>query len=153
MTSDLLQPPMPDRSRRVEQERVPPVATRLVSFVLATMLRVVMSFFLGAFKRSDVYAEAIGIAKSNAEVRRELGEPIQEGWWVSGSMKVAGSSGAARFATTLRGSLGVGVLCIQARKHSGEWQFDLLEVAVQGRSERIDLLGRSTHGRRCLTSA
>jgi len=115
--------------------------TGAVLFTVLALTRALLGLLFGAFKRSEVYAEAIARATSAPEVRRELGEPVRAGWWVSGHLSVAGPSGEARFATPLYGPEGKATLSAHARKARGRWDFDVLEVAVEGRIEPIRLLG------------
>jgi len=103
--------------------------------------RLFLSVFFRGFKSSQVYKEAVARARSNSEVRRELGEPVRPGWWVNGSLRVSGPSGIARFSTPLQGPAGRAMLHVQAQKVSNRWRFEVLEVAVEGRSERIRLEG------------
>ncbi len=117
--------------------------TGAVLFTFLALTRVLLGLFFGAFKRSEVYAEAIARATSDPAVRRELGEPVRAGWWVSGRLSVAGASGEARFATPLHGPEGRATLSAHARKAKGRWSFDVLEVAVEGRIEPIRLHGPS----------
>lgn len=112
-----------------------------VRFALLALMRAVLGLVFGAFRRSEVYAEAIARATSDPEVRRELDEPVRAGWWVNGSLSVTGPSGGARFATPLYGPEGQGTLSVHARKVRGRWNFDVLEVAVEGRIEPIRLQG------------
>ena len=49
----------------------------------------------GAIKSSDVYAEAVGSAKASEQVKVVLGEPVEPGWWVAGSLRVNGPNGTA----------------------------------------------------------
>jgi len=95
----------------------------------------------GIFKGSDAYSDAIAQARSSPAVLHELGQPIEPGWWVSGSINITGPTGSADFATTLRGPIGRGTLYVTAEKQAGRWKYKVLEVAVEGKSERIDLLG------------
>lgn len=121
--------------------------TGAVRFALLALMRAVLGLVFGAFRRSEVYAEAIARATSDPEVRRELGEPVRAGWWVSGRLSVTGPSGEARFATPLYGPEGQGSLSAHARKVRGRWNFDVLEVAVEGRIEPIRLHGPAVGGR------
>ena len=115
--------------------------TGAVRFTMLTLMRAFLGLVFGAFKRSEVYAEAIARATSDPEVRRELGEPVRAGWWVSGGLSVTGPSGEAKFATPLYGPEGQAMLSAHARKVRGRWHFDVLEVAIMGRIEPIRLHG------------
>jgi hypothetical protein len=92
------------------------------------------------FRHTDVYREAAARAEANAQVRAELGEPVREGWWVMGQVRITGPSGRANISIPLKGSRKDGTLHAVAHKSAGRWTYDTLEVAVDGRSGRISLL-------------
>jgi hypothetical protein len=98
-----------------------------------------MAVVFTAIKSSDVYQAAIQAARAHPEVRRELGDPIETGFWASGSVQVAGPSGHADISVPLTGSKQSGTLYGVADKSAGRWTFSLLEVEVDGRPNRIDL--------------
>jgi hypothetical protein len=99
----------------------------------------VLSFF-AVFRNTDVFREAVARAEANPQVRAELGEPIREGWWVMGHIRTTGPSGNAAISVPLKGSRKDGTLHAVAHKSAGIWQYDTLEVAVEGRPARISLL-------------
>ena len=107
---------------------------------LACFVGLIFLFVFGIFKGSDAYVGAVAQARSSPAVLHELGEPIQPGWWVAGSINVTGPRGSADFATSLLGPMGRGRLYVSAEKQAGRWKYKVLEVAVEGRSERINLL-------------
>ncbi|HEY4593757.1 MAG TPA: cytochrome c oxidase assembly factor Coa1 family protein, partial [Thermoanaerobaculia bacterium] len=84
--------------------------------------------------------EAVARAEANPQVRAELGEPVREGWWVSGHVRTTGSSGNAALAIPLKGSRRDGTVYAVAHKSAGRWTYDTLEVVVEGRPGRIALL-------------
>jgi hypothetical protein len=96
--------------------------------------------FFTVFRHTDVFREAIARAEANPQVRAELGEPIREGWWVMGRIKMTGPSGYANLSIPLKGSRKDGTLYVVARKSAGRWTYSTLEVAVEERQERISLL-------------
>jgi hypothetical protein len=99
----------------------------------------VLSFFT-VFRHTDVFREAIARAEANPQVRAELGEPIREGWWIAGHVRTTGPSGNAAISIPLKGARKDGTLYAVAHKLAGTWQYDTLEVAVEGRPGRIFLL-------------
>lgn len=111
--------------------------------LIAAAVVAVISLVFGAIKSSDVYQQAESRASANAEVKRELGEPIESGWIVSGSISVSGSSGEADIAIPISGPKGDGTVYAVAIKSAGVWKFSTLEVEVEGRDQRIDLLTES----------
>ena len=106
---------------------------------LAILALFALSFFT-LMRHTDVFREAIARAEANPQVRAELGEPVREGWWVSGHIRTSGSSGNAALAIPLKGSRRDGTVHAVAHKSAGRWTYDTLEVAVEGREGRISLV-------------
>ena len=73
-------------------------------------------------------------------VHADLGEPVKAGWLVSGNVNVNGPSGEANLSVPLSGPHGKGTLYLTAHKRAGRWEYEVLEVEVEGRQDRIDLL-------------
>lgn len=92
------------------------------------------------FRSNDVFTEALERARSHPDVVEELGLPLEIGWMMSGSISVSGPSGEADLAVPISGSRKTGTLYIVAAKQAGSWTFERLELEVEGRVERIDLL-------------
>ena len=59
---------------------------------------------------------------------------------MSGNINVNGSSGHADLSIPIFGPKGKGKIYAVARKSAGVWQFQTLQVEVEGQPERIDLL-------------
>ncbi len=149
----LFPPSMPGQRRRRSGTWLARATTGAVLLGVVTFARLLLSVLFRGFKSSQVYKEALARARSNTEVRRELGEPVRSGWWVNGSMRVSGPSGIARFSTPLHGPAGQATLYVRAQKVSNQWRFEVLEVAVDGRSERIQLLEGAAQGKEYLIPA
>jgi hypothetical protein len=94
---------------------------------------------IGAVKRSDVYRQAMQQAQESPAAVAALGEPIEAGWWVSGSVQTSGAAGTARLSIPVSGPQGEGKLMGEAVKTAGTWGFTQLRLAVEG-SQPIDLL-------------
>jgi hypothetical protein len=93
-----------------------------------------------SMRSSDVYRDAMVRASTDTAVVRELGPPVEAGWFISGSLNVSGSSGQADIAIPLVGSLREGTLYAVATKSAGRWTFSTLEVEVEGNPSRLPLL-------------
>lgn len=106
----------------------------------------ILTVTMGGIKSTDAYREALVRARANPEVREALGEPIEPGWFVQGKVNVSGPAGDADLSIPLSGPKGKGTLYLSARKESGQWEYKTLEVAVDGRTERINLLADATDG-------
>lgn len=107
----------------------------LVAFVSAIG---VLAF--GSIRASPPYKEALAMSQESPEVILELGEPIKAGWFVTGSISVSGPSGEAELAIPIRGPRKRGTLYVIAERRAGRWEYELVEVEVDGRDDRIDLL-------------
>jgi len=112
--------------------------TALVLF--AAFFFSIVFFVFSVIRHTDVFKEALDKAKANPQVQAELGEPIREGWWVQGRVNTVGPSGQADISIPLKGSRKNGTVYAVASKTAGKWTYERLEVAVDGREERIDLL-------------
>lgn len=100
----------------------------------------IYSLVFGAMTSSWAYNNAVRLAESNVEVLRNLGEPLEIGWFVSGEISVSDSSGDAELAIPIEGPLGSGTLYVVALKEAGRWHLEVAEVEVKGQVGRINLL-------------
>jgi hypothetical protein len=97
-------------------------------------------FIFGTIKSSDVYQQALARAKSNPDVVRELGEPIETRFLMSGSINVSGDSGNAEMKIPVYGPKKSGAINAVAVKRQGQWDFSALEVEIEGETKRVNLL-------------
>jgi Cytochrome oxidase complex assembly protein 1 len=100
----------------------------------------------GSFKSSTVYAHALAQANANSHVSETMGKPLKPGWFISGSISVAGDSGDADISIPISGPKGKGTVYVVAKKTEGAWQYQTLQVEVDGHQDRIDLLKTSPGG-------
>ena len=107
-----------------------------------------VALIMGSLKQSDAYKEALAAVRADAAAVEALGEPIEPGFFLSGSVNVSGPSGDAELSIPLHGPRGKGKLYLEATKRAGRWEYSLLELAVTrgggggGQDERIDLLAK-----------
>ena len=118
---------------------VVPVGCLTPLLVCSGLTTLIVFLVFGAIKSSDVYTEALAKAKTHEEVNTLLGEPIEAGFWVSGSIEVSGPSGKADLAIPIAGPKGSATLYVVATKAAGRWQYSTLEVAPTAGGARIDL--------------
>ena len=96
---------------------------------------------LMSFMRSNGATQgALERLQSNPQAIDALGEPIKMGWLLSGSINISGPSGNASLSIPVSGPRGSGTLYVEAEKQAGEWQYERLELGIDGRTQRIDLL-------------
>jgi hypothetical protein len=110
-------------------------------FACVTVLVIgVLGVVLNQVKQSDLYQGALSLARNNEQVVQALGEPIEPGWWVTGSMETSGPTGSADFAFPLSGPRNRGTLYVVATRSAGLWEFQRIELGVADQNERIPLL-------------
>ena len=100
----------------------------------------IAAIVFAAMRSSGAYSEGVELARSNKTLLEELGEPVEPGWLVTGSIHVSGPSGNANLAIPLCGSRNTGTLFVVAFKSVGEWRFERAEVQISGRRGRINPL-------------
>ena len=84
-------------------------------------------------KKSDVMQVAVERLIRDERVRKELGEPVQLGWAVTGELEDGLDGGTARLEFSMRGSRRIAKVTLRAeRRVGGEWKFLLLEVKSSG---------------------
>ena len=89
-------------------------------------------------KGSDVYRGALERANATSAATEALGAPV-EGGFPMGSINISGPSGEAELSIPVHGSRAKGTIYVEATRAMGRWQYDRLELEVEGRDERIDL--------------
>ena len=111
-------------------------------FILVVFLFVgsILLVVAAAMKSGDAYKAGLAQAQANKEVVEAMGEPVEPGFFVGGSVNVSGPSGNADLAIPLSGPRGKGTLYLTAEKSAGQWVMKVLEVEVKDRTERINLL-------------
>lgn len=119
---------------------VVPAGCGSVIVLFAVFILSIVVFVFSVIRSTDVFRDALERAKADPQVRAELGEPVEAGWWLSGNVEATGPSGTADISIPLKGSRQNGKLYAVAHKSAGRWTYDTLEVEVEGREERIDLL-------------
>ena len=111
-----------------------------VLVVIAALTAVIMVIAEVAMRSSDVCRDAVARAATDPVVQRELGPPVEVGWFISGSVRVSGPSGEADLSIPIVGSLREGTLYAVGTKSAGRWTFTTLEVEIDGNPTRIPLL-------------
>ena len=102
-----------------------------VAFII---LSVAGSFYLtsASLKSTDVMQQALAQAQNNPAINETLGEPIELGWYVTGSVTYQALFGDADVSAPIGGPKGQGSLTVSARRTNGIWEFMALTVTVDG---------------------
>lgn len=117
-----------------------PTGCLTLILLFCLFLAFIFTVVMGSMKSSDAYKQAMSRARSNPEVMAKLGTPIEEGFFVTGSINVQNDTGNADLQIPISGPRGKAVIHAVAAKAAGQWQFSRLTVAIEGQSE-VDLLG------------
>ena len=108
--------------------------------LLALFIGGILTIVLGSMKSSEPYQHAVAAAQDNPEVIRELGGPVEPGWFIQGNINVSSSSGNAEMSIPLNGKLHHGVVHVVAKKSNGIWTYQKLEVLIDGHESPVQLL-------------
>lgn len=113
----------------------------LLPVVLLTgFVGAILAIVFGSIKSTDVYEEALARVRSSPAAIEALGQPIEDGLLMGGNIRVSGPSGSADLSIPLHGPKGEGDLYVVASKSAGRWEYQTLELELDGRDDRIDLL-------------
>jgi hypothetical protein len=116
---------------------------RKVLFVVAGGAVVALAFIFAVVSmigRSEPVPQAMQRVQNDPAILDNLGAPVKRGMFVSGSVSTTGPSGHADLAIPLSGPKGKGTLYVVADESADLWNFQRLELAMDGRSARINLL-------------
>jgi|GEM_PF-715633 len=82
-------------------------------------------------KSSQPYKDSLAKVQAHPDVKQELGEPMEPGFWVGGTIDE--TQGIAAVVYQLKGPNGEAIVAGDARKAAGEneWKFNKLEVQIQ----------------------
>lgn len=103
----------------------------------------IFGFAFQSLRGSTVFTEAVDQARESPEVREVLGEPIEAGWQMQGSIQTSNDRGTARFSVPLKGPKAEGTLFVEGTKSSGQWTYSKLQVQVPDHPP-LNLLGGPT---------
>jgi hypothetical protein len=122
---------------------IPTGCLTVVVVFVAFVATITMAVF-GMLKTSDVYKTALARAKNDHRVAAAIGNPIKEGWYVSGNTQVTGGSGKSDLTIPIHGPKGAATIYVVATKFAGDWQYSKLVVKFEATGETIDLTEQTT---------
>ncbi len=104
-------------------------------------MTLIFGFLAGIFalmRSSEPYRVAVETTRASPRAKASLGEPIEPGWIVTGSIKSAGASGRADLVIPVTGSAKNGRVRVVALRSADGWQFTALVLDIDG-GDKIDL--------------
>jgi hypothetical protein len=108
--------------------------------LMASLVALVLWLAFGMMKSSDVYKGAFAFAGSDPVVQSAIGTPLEQGFFVSGTINISGPSGNADLAIPISGPDGKATIYAVAEKTAGQWAYSTLVVEVEDTGQIIDLL-------------
>lgn len=115
----------------------------VVIFAGVVLVAAIVVLILTGMSSSDVCTQAVARAQSSARVRAVLGQPVDKGWWVTGSINTSNSTGDADVTIPISGPQGEATIHAKATKANGVWTFSILTVTLPD-GKVVDLLGIDT---------
>lgn len=94
-------------------------------------------------KNNDAYRMTMAQITANDRVITEFGEPIEAGWFVTGSIHVNGSGGEANLSIPISGPKCEGRVLSRSEKIEGEWHIHLLVVQSECSNAPIILINEN----------
>jgi hypothetical protein len=97
--------------------------------------------FTKLMKGNAPYTETIAAVQSNAEAIASLGEPIEPGFFPTGSININNGHGTVDFQIGVSGPKGSGTVFVKGEKPSGSsaWTYETRELKVDGQESPIPL--------------
>ena len=117
-----------------------PVALLVIALCVVAFIGAILLIVETSFQHSDCYIQALTRATASPQVIEKIGQPLKAAWLASGSINISGPTGNADISIPVSGPRGKGTLYVVAKKNAGKWNFETLQVEIEGQSERIDLL-------------
>lgn len=117
----------------------------IIGFVALFAAVVFIAALLGLIERqiksSPVYEASVEQARGSGKVLETLGQPVVEGWFVSGELTESSDGGGhATLTIPLKGPKGKGTLRVAAGRRAGHWQLSTLQFVSAAYDSTTDLL-------------
>ncbi|MEM1211027.1 MAG: cytochrome c oxidase assembly factor Coa1 family protein [Planctomycetota bacterium] len=111
--------------------------------VCGGVITLLIGSVFGMLKGSQPYEDALLAAQNNPVLVAQLGEPIEAGMGISGSINYVNDDGDADLSYAVSGPNGSATLRVVGTKTSGKWSYTVMTATVDG-GPTIDLIGGST---------
>lgn len=131
-------PPRPAAPRSTARTLV--IAFGIAGAAFACFL-VVLVFGLNSLMRnSEAYATGLATARADARVVGLLGEPVEPGLLVMGTLQSSSDAGEALIEFSLEGPRGEARIHVEGHRRGARWTWERMEVVPAGDAAVIDLL-------------
>lgn len=106
--------------------------------IAVTFLASAFLLFSSAAKNSEPYQVSMALAKNDAEVKRTLGTPMKEGFFVWGQSSFSPEGKKVKLAYSLDGPWDRATVYVKAVKDRGPWDYEYIFVDVGKEKRRIN---------------
>jgi hypothetical protein len=107
--------------------------------LMTTCVGAIFGGLFYAMRNNEPYQHALRLARENPQLREALGEPIEAGWLVSGSISTDTTGGSAKLSIPISGPKGSARIYVDATQRAGKWEYEQLQVGVAGQDLNVDL--------------
>ncbi|HIP29307.1 MAG TPA: DUF4339 domain-containing protein [Sulfurospirillum arcachonense] len=111
----------------------------ITGVVLVCVVTPLFAFSIFSMLKGEAYDQSLVLVRSNVEVVELVGEPIESGYFVTGSIQYNGDKGNATLYYNITGSKKEAKVYILAHKNR-EWILDRVIVYSDGGKRQIDLI-------------
>ncbi|HLW63871.1 MAG TPA: cytochrome c oxidase assembly factor Coa1 family protein [Gemmataceae bacterium] len=120
-----------------------PIGCLVVIAVCGGLVGGIAYMGLNIIKTSQPYTDAVNKAKADPAVQAALGNPVEAGWMMNGSVNQTNNngvkSGDADLTVPLTGPKGSGNVHVVGKVVNNNWEYSKLEVTIDGTGQKIDL--------------
>jgi len=110
-------------------------------FVVVVFVPSCVAIPMTAMKHSEAYRLSLDEIRGDARVKDALGEPVETGLFVMGSIQTSGPDGRAAIEYSVEGPKAEGTAYVYAVKDAGAWELSRVYVDVPGPGEMIPVVG------------
>lgn len=91
-------------------------------------------------KTSEPFEHALAEVRADPQTVQVLGQPIEAGWWVTGSLRLNNDDGQADFHFPVSGPNGSASVHVRATKNAGSWSYESILVTFDdGAAASVEL--------------
>lgn len=116
-----------------------PAGCLTLAFLFVGAVATLLWLLVSGVQSTEVVQEALARARADDRIVEGLGDPIEPGWWISGSMEFSGGVGTADLTIPIAGPDGSGRLYVEASHEDGVWTYHRLDAKLESVPGRIDL--------------
>lgn len=137
---DFSQPPPVTKSRTGGVIALVGGGCLLMTLVCGGIAAMIVFGLFAAIKSSQPYTDSLSRAQSDDRVVEMLGEPIEPGTVVQGSINLNNDDGDADLNYTISGPNDTATVHVKATKTDGTWTYEKMDVTGSAKAGTVNLL-------------